>query len=263
MSAAIDEAHKHGMKVTGHLCSVSLTEAVAMGIDNLEHGLLTNTDYHPDKQPDVCPRNNSAIAGDVDLSSPAVQETFRTMIDNDVPMTSTLSVYELFVPNRPTKDPRALDAMAPEVRADYLRARDAIDLEGRTGFTLAMLKKAMAYELAFVEAGGLLAAGVDPTGNGGALPGFGDQRNYELLIEAGFSPEQVVQIVSANGAKILGVYDDLGSIETGKIADLVVMSGDLTSDAAVIKRVTTVFKDGVGYDSAALITAVRGRVGIN
>ena len=263
LSAAIDEAHEHGIKVTGHLCSVSFTEAVAMGIDNLEHGLLTNTDYHPDKQPDECPRNNSVVAGGIDVSSPAVQATFTTMIENDVPMTSTLSVYELFVPNRPTKDPRALEAMAPEVRADYLIARDRIDLEGQTRFTIDMLTNAMAYERAFVEAGGVLAAGVDPTGNGGALPGFGDQRNYELLIEAGFTPEQVVQIVSANGARILGVYDELGSIEPGKIADLVVVSGDLTADPSAIKRVTTVFKDGVGFDSAKLIAAVKGRVGIN
>ena len=263
LAAAIDEAHKHGIKVTGHICSISFTEAVELGIDNLEHGLLTNTDYHPDKQPDQCPRNNSVIAGNVDLSDPAVQATFSTMIENDVPMTSTLAVYELFVPNRPTKDPRALEAMAPEVRADYLRARDRIDLEGQSNFTLGMLQKSMAYEKAFVEAGGLLASGVDPTGNGGALPGFGDQRNYELLTEAGFTPEQVVQIVSANGAKVLGVYDELGSVEAGKIADLVVISGDLAADPSAIKLVTTVFKDGVGYDSAKLIAAVRGRVGIN
>ena len=95
------------------------------------------------------------------------------------------------------------------------------------------------------------------------MPGFGDQRNYELLTEAGFAPEEVVQIVSANGAKVLDVYDELGSIEEGKIADLVIMSGDLTTDPSAITRVTTVFKDGVGYDSARLSAAVKGRVGIN
>ena len=263
LGAAIDEAHKRGLKVTGHLCSVSFTEAVALGIDNIEHGLLTNSDYHPDKETDRCPPNNAVVAGNIDLSDPRVAATFRTMIDNDVPMTSTLAVYELFVPNRPTKDPRALEAMAPEVREDYLRARDRIDLEGLSPFTLEMLHNAMAYERAFVEAGGLLAAGVDPTGNGGALPGFGDQRNFELLREGGFTPEQTVQIMTANGAKILGVYDELGSVESGKIADLVVVEGDLTSDASAINRVTIVFKDGIGFDSAKLIAAVKGRVGIN
>jgi imidazolonepropionase-like amidohydrolase len=126
-----------------------------------------------------------------------------------------------------------------------------------------MFKNAMEFEREFVKAGGRLAAGVDPTGFGGALPGFGDQRNYELLVEAGFTPPQVVQIMTANGAKILGVYDKVGSVEKGKLADLVVLQGDLTSDPSVIRKVTTVFKDGVGYDSAKLIAAVKGRVGID
>jgi predicted amidohydrolase YtcJ len=153
--------------------------------------------------------------------------------------------------------------MAPEVREAYLRMKTQIDTSTSWALTGEMLQKAMAFEKAFVEAGGLLAAGVDPTGFGGALPGFGDQRNYELLIEAGFSPVQTVQIMSANGAKILGVYDRLGSVERGKIADLVVMQGDLAADPTVIRKVTTVFKDGVGYDSAKLIAAVKGRVGID
>jgi Amidohydrolase family len=127
---------------------------------------------------------------------------------------------------------------------------------------LPMFKKAMAYELAFVKAGGLLAAGVDPTGNGGALPGYGDQRNYELLIEAGFLPGQVVQIMSANGAKVLGVDKDLGTVTRGKIADLVLIRGDLAGDPRAIRNVVTVFKDGIGFDSPKLIGSVKGLVGI-
>ena len=114
-----------------------------------------------------------------------------------------------------------------------------------------------------MAAGGLLAAGVDPTGIGGALAGYGDQRNYELFIEAGFTPAQAVQIMTANGAKILGVDKQLGTVERGKLADLVVLRGDLTADPSVIRNPTTVFKDGVGYDSAKLIASVEGRVGID
>jgi predicted amidohydrolase YtcJ len=121
----------------------------------------------------------------------------------------------------------------------------------------------MAFEKAFVEAGGLLAAGVDPTGIGGALAGFGDQRNYELLTEAGFTPPQVVQIMSANGAKVLGVLQKLGTVEKGKLADVVVLKGDLTADPTVIRNPTLVFKDGIGYDPAKLIESVQGRVGID
>jgi imidazolonepropionase-like amidohydrolase len=264
LKAAIDEAHRQGIKVTGHLCSVSFTEAVELGIDGLEHGLFTNSDYVKDKQPDVCPNTQLVSSGmAMKVSDPAVQNTFRKMIDKKVAMTSTLAVYELFVPGRPTKDQRTLDAMAPEVREDYLRARTQIDNSTNATFTPDVFRNAMAYERAFVEAGGLLAAGVDPTGNGGALPGFGDQRNWELLSEAGFKPEQVAQIMSLNGARVLGADKELGSVEKGKAADLVVLRGDITSDPAVIRNTITVFKDGIGYDSMKLIESVKGRVGIN
>lgn len=263
LGAAIDEAHKRGLKVTGHLCSVSYEEAVGLGIDNLEHGLMASTDFVADKPADTCPVNNVVSLAGADPTGAAAQRVIRAMLDRNVSMTSTLAVYEPFVPGRPTKDERMLELMAPEVRASYLRVRHQIDSAGTSPFSLEVLRKAMAFERAFVEAGGLMGAGVDPTGIGGALAGYGDQRNYELLIEAGFTPQQVVQIMTLNGARILGVADRLGSVEAGKAADLVVLRGDLAADPTVIRRVATVFKDGVGYDSAKLIAAVRGRVGID
>lgn len=265
LAAAIDEAHKRGMKVTGHLCSVSFQEAVALGIDNLEHGMFTATDFDPRRTPDVCAASNLAdvSSGTADPTGAAAQATIRSMVDNKVSLTSTLAVYEPFIANRASNmDPRTLEMMAPEVRESYLRIRRQIDSAGGR-FTVAALKNGMAFEKAFFDAGGVLASGVDPTGIGGALPGFGDQRNYELLVEAGFTPAQAVRIMSANGARILGVYDSLGSVEPGKLADLVVLSGDLSANPAVIRNVTTVFKDGVGYDSARLIAAVKGRIGID
>jgi imidazolonepropionase-like amidohydrolase len=263
LKAAIDEAHKRGMKVTGHLCSVSFREAVALGIDNLEHGLLTATDFDPTKQPDACPSNSVARVGAASMTSDTARSAISAMVAKNVGMTSTLAVYEPFFPNRPTKDERTLEAMSPEVREAYLKMRAQIDTAKNWAFTPAVLKNAMTFEREFVKAGGRLAAGVDPTGFGGALPGFGDQRNYELLVEAGFTPAQVVQIMTSNGAKILGVDKRLGTIERGKLADLVVLQGDLAADPTVIRKVTTVFKDGVGYDSAKLIAAVKGRVGID
>jgi imidazolonepropionase-like amidohydrolase len=262
LKAAIDEAHKRGVKVTGHLCSVSFQEAVDLGIDNLEHGLLTATDFDPEKKVDMCPQGSLPRVGAASPTSETWRATIKKMVDKKVGMTSTLAVYEPFFPKRPT-DERGLEAMSPEVREAYQRMKAQVDTSTTWALRPEMLKNAMAFEKAFVEAGGLLAAGVDPTGYGGALPGFGDQRNYELLIEAGFTPAQTVQIMSANGAKILGVYDRFGSIERGKIADLVVMQGDLAADPTVIRKVTTIFKDGVGYDSAKLIAAVKGRVGID
>ncbi|QXD14721.1 amidohydrolase family protein [Rhodocaloribacter litoris] len=261
LAAAIDEAHRHGLKVTGHLCSVSFTEAVELGIDNLEHGFFTNTDYDDDKPADRCPDDFRESLLEVDLDGEAVRETFRVMIEHDVPMTSTLAVYELIVPDRPPLEQRVLDAMAPEVREEYLATRERIRERGGD-FWARLFKKAQAYEYRFVRAGGTLAAGVDPTGIGGALPGYGDQRNFELLVEAGFTPVEVVQIMSANGAKVLGIDEKVGTVTPGKQADLIVIDGDPETDPAQIRNVTLVFKAGVGYDAAKLIESVRGLVGI-
>ena len=259
LKAAIEEAHKRGIKVTGHLCSVSFREAVTLGIDNLEHGILTASDFDSSKQPDVCP----VTVGQSLPEEEAAREVIQAMVKRGVSMTSTLAVYEPFVARRPTKDPRVLNAMAPEVRQSYLNIRNEIDSAGTGSISGESFSGAMAFERTFVELGGLLASGVDPTGLGGALAGYGDQRNYELFIEAGFTPEQAIRIMTLNGAKILGVQQRLGSVERGKLADLVVLKGNLAREPAVIRNTTLVFKDGVGFDPAKLIESIQGRVGID
>ena len=263
MKAAVDEAHKHGMKITGHLCSVGYREAVALGIDALEHGLFANSEYDPNKKPDLCPSTASQSFVTLDVKGPAARATFDDMVKHKVAMTSTLAIYELFVPNRPAElDPRMLEALSPETKEEYLATRKRIADNPNAGIAPEIFRKAMDYERAFVAAGGLLAAGVDPTGIGGALPGYGDQRNHELLVEAGFTPVESIKIMTLNGAKVLGVDKDLGSIEAGKIADIAVVRGNPAATPADIRNVTVVFKDGVGYDSAKLIEAVKGMVGV-
>jgi imidazolonepropionase-like amidohydrolase len=263
LSAAIEEAHKHKMKVTGHLCSVSFREAVELGIDNLEHGLLTASDFVSSKQPDVCPVADIGRNDQADARSETARAVIQRMVKRGVSMTSTLAVYEPFVAGRPTREPRVLNAMAPEVRESYLKIRHEIDSSESGPIAIEGLRSAMAFEREFVKSGGLLGAGVDPTGIGGALAGYGDQRNYELFLEAGFSPPEAIRIMTLNGARILGVDRRLGSIERGKLADLVVLRGDLSQDPTVIRNPATVFKDGIGYDSAKLIASVQGRVGID
>ena len=263
LGAVIDEAHSRNLKVTGHLCSVSFREAVELGIDNLEHGFFTNTDYEPDKPADNCPTDFRQTLLTVDLDGPDVRRTFDAMIENGVAMTSTLAIYELIVPGRPSEiDPRVLAALAPEAEADYLRSREEIAANADASQWPELFPRAQAFEKAFVEAGGLLAAGVDPTGIGGALAGFGDQRNYELLIEAGFTPVEAIRIMTFNGARVLGEEAEYGSIEVGKRAELAVIEGDPVARPVEIRNVRLVFKDGLGYDSARLIESVEGQVGI-
>jgi imidazolonepropionase-like amidohydrolase len=259
----IEAAHEHGLKVTGHLCSISFTEAVELGIDNIEHGFRTNSDYDRAKQPDACPSTHFDALSQLDMSDPRIAETFRVMIAKGVGMTTT-TVNEELAPGRPGPDARTLAAMAPWIAERELQRRALLNAGKPEGETYPHMGKiyprSQQYELAFVRAGGLLAAGVDPAF--GTLPGFGDQRNLELLVEAGFTVPEAVKVITANGARILGVFDQRGTVEPGKIADLVVIPGDLMADPGAIRRTVTVFKDGVGYDSAKLIAAVKGQVGI-
>jgi imidazolonepropionase-like amidohydrolase len=260
LRAAIEEAHARGIRVTGHLCSVTFTEAAALGIDLLQHGLITNSDYVPGKQPDICPPENMRIQAEIDVDSPEVQSTIRTIVQNGAAVASTLAAYESFTPDHPL-DERGLDLLAADTRKEVENIHASLP---GSGFTVPrrLLQKMMAWERAFVAAGGLLGAGVDPWGTG-VLPGLGNLRNYELLLQAGFTPEQTIQIMTLNGARILGEEARVGSIAAGKRADLVVISGDPLGVPADIYNVVTVFKDGIGYDSDKLREAARGKVGIN
>ena len=260
LAAAIDEAHRQGIHFTGHVCSVTYSEAIDMGIDNLEHGVFVSSDFVPDKEPDVCPGDQRTSLVNLDVESPEAQALIQKAVDNGVAITSTLAVIEQLTPDRPVED-RVLEVMAPEVREAFLERHELLQMQSGMSSIGLIWRNALAFEKAFVDAGGLLVAGVDPTGNGGAIPGFGDQRNFELLVEAGLAPIQAIEVMTANGARVLGEYDEVGSISAGKRADVVVIRGDPISNPADIRNVTIVFKDGVGYDSAKLLEAVRGSVG--
>ncbi|MEO6445554.1 MAG: amidohydrolase family protein [Gemmatimonadaceae bacterium] len=260
LGAAIDEAHRHGMKVTGHLCSVTFREAAALGIDDLEHGLITNSDFVPGKQPDVCPPENMRVQVNVDLDGPLAREVQRDLLARKVALTSTLAVYETFVPGRAHLHSRAMEMLAPDTRAEVEAVHAALATDD-FNVPQTLFAKMMRHDLAWFRAGGLLGAGVDPWGTG-MLPGFGDLRNYEIFVEAGFTPGEAIQVMTLNGARILGEQASYGSVEAGKLADLVVIRGDITTRPASIYDIAMVFKDGIGYNSDKLIESSRGLVGI-
>lgn len=272
LGAAIVAAHARGAKVTGHLCSIGFREAAALGIDCLEHGLLVDTEFFPWKKPDECaqdPRGTKLLA-ELDLESAPLREMIDDLVARHVAVTSTLAVFELFAPGRPASPQRVLDSMSTDARNDFLANRKRIDdgaaQRGPSGVADApwtgALAKEMEFERAFVQAGGLLLAGADPTGIGGVLAGFADLREVELLVEAGFTPLEAIQIATSNGAVYLGESDRIGTIAVGLLADLVVVEGDPSIRIEDIENVEIVFKGGVGYDSAKLIESVRGAVGI-
>jgi imidazolonepropionase-like amidohydrolase len=262
LRAAIAEAHAHKLKLTGHLCSVTWPEAIQLGIDDLEHGpVFADTEFVKEKKTDVCPvggaQANPWIG--LDINGAEVAGLIRDLVSHHVRVTSTLPVFEASVPGRPRLQQRVLEAMSAESARSYLIARGRVSLDSPT---TALMKKEMEFELAFARAGGQLLAGPDPTGNGGVLPGFGDQREIELLVEAGFTPVEAIQVATENGAKYLALEDRIGTLLPGKQADLVLVKGDPSKKIEDIENVETVFKSGVGYDSAKLIESVRGQVGI-
>lgn len=264
LRSAVEAAHKRGLKVTGHVCAVGFVEASEDGIDNLEHGFVVDTEFFSKKKADECPDRSEWLPEltNVDVKSEPVQKMIRELVNRRVAITSTLAIFETFVKEKFQLDPRMKDVLSDDA---FVACRNSLK-EGREDPRWSrvwerVLKKEMEFERAFVEAGGLLIAGVDPTGWGGVVAGFGDQRDVELLVEAGFSPEEAIRIATLNGAVVLGEDSRIGSLAPGKQADIVIVRGNPAVNIGDIRNVQLVLKDGVGYDSAKLIESVRGLVG--
>ncbi len=264
LKAAIDEAHRRGLKITGHLCSVTYPEAADLGIDDLEHGFFVNTQDDPGKAPDACsPGMGDPTLAGMDPEGPAAAALIRHLVERHVAVTSTLPAFEDDFPARSKLFAGSMAAMSPQARESYLYVRAR--LLSRSPKSRAQVDAIWRHELAmerkFAAAGGLLLAGPDPTASGGIVPGFGDLRGIELLVDAGFTPVEAVRIATLNGATYLGLEGRIGSVTPGKDADLLVVKGDPSSKVTDIEAVQLVFKDGVAYDPAALLASVKGRYG--
>lgn len=263
LGAVIDYAHKHGSRVTGHLCSVTYKEAAELGIDDLEHGIFVASDFVADKKPDQCPPFAAVqkSLADLDVTGSAAQGLLHNLLQHHVALTSTLTVFEASTPGRPVLPDAVLDLMSLQARSNYLRAY-ARTAQANSADAVKAFQHGMAFEKAFFDAGGLLVDGTDPTGNGGVVPDYSNAREVELLLEAGLTLPQAIQVSTLNGARFLGIDKDRGSIAAGKYADLTVLDGDPVKDPRDLHKVLFVFKDGVGYDSAKLVDSVRGDVGV-
>jgi enamidase len=264
LGAAAQEAHKRGLKITGHLCSVTFREAAALGIDDLEHGFIVASDFVPDKKPDECPAGNAVqrSIATLDESSAGPRDLIAELVKRHVAITSTLTIFETFATSQPSAPAKALDALLPEARRQYEERRAAIAKSGDTTWNV-ILRNEMKLEKMFADAGGLLVVGTDPTGFGGVVAGYSNERALELLVQAGFSPAEAVRIATLNGARYLGRDATIGTIAAGKQADLVVVRGDPSGRIEDVENVELVFKRGVGYDSPRIFESVKGQVGLH
>ena len=263
LAAAIDEAHKRGLQVTGHLCSVTFHEAAAAGIDNLEHGVVVATDFVTDKKADRCPPGGAA--GDALLAlkpdGSEMTELIQTLVRSKVAVTSTLAVFAAGVVNWfPAADDLAMlneqsqlwawQRMTAISRAPERRERGA-----------RLLQAEMQFEKAFVAAGGTLLIGTDPTGWGGTLPGPGNHAALKLLVEAGFTPLEVIGIATLAGARFQHIDDRVGSLAAGKQADLLLVDGKPDEDIAQLNRIDLVFRNGIAFNPKRMKEDLRGKIG--
>ncbi|MAQ76520.1 MAG: amidohydrolase [Aquimarina sp.] len=254
----IDIAHDKDCKIRGHLCSVTFEEASKLGINGIEHGFNSLSDFKSDKTYGAC--NGSRVYIDsLNIESQEVRSLLQTMIDKKVFMTSTLSIYEASIPNRAFADPNTLPIMSPYLKELYKSRKAKMDKMINNNTREKRLKRIMRFEYLFYKMGGLLCSGVDAGRH--VLPGFGDLRNYELLIEAGFKTEEAIQIMTGNGAKALD-RTDIGTIEIGKRADFVILDGDLLNKSSTIRKIDVVYKKGIAYYPIKILKNLKGKYGI-
>lgn len=266
LKAAIDAAHKRNLKITGHLCAVTYREAAELGIDNLEHGFLVSTDFVGTKNENECPpgiRGYESLAN-LNIQSDSVKQFIQFLISRKVGITSSSAVFEGISTTQPQPPDDVLNAMSPDTRDFYLKSYASVKAgKSPSDFDKALIK-ATKMEKIFYDMGGLLTVGTDPTGIGGTLAGYGNWRAIELLVEMdGFTPLEAIKIATLNGAIALGFEKAIGTIETGKSADLLIIDGDPSKNISDIRKVLFVFKSGVGYNSKKLFESVKGKVGFN
>lgn len=261
LKEVLKKAHERNLKVTGHVGAVTHREAADLGIDNLEHGFWVSTDFVKDKVPDICPsqdRKTSSLLA-LDADDPEMEDLIRHLIDKGVALTSTLNVFEPYT-GREVVPGGGIEALAPLLRERVLEsyARNV----NNDSVKLTLHKKEMYWEKKFYDKGGLLLAGTDPT-NPKVVAGYSNQHTLELFVEAGFTVAEAVNISTLNGAKYMGIDKETGSLENGKLADLVIINGDLEKDISNICNMELVFKEGTGFNSKRMFESVKGQVGLN
>ena len=263
MAAAIQAAHARGLQVTGHIGKASYREAAEAGIDNLEHGFMAMSDFNAGRKPGDASNAlaNYTTLQTLDPESAGINDLIQLLVARRVALTSTLAIFETFTPGRRIATQAELDTLAPPLRESYLTRWSAIQAQNNP-VTKAAFAKNLQLEARFFRAGGHLVVGTDPTGYGGCIAGYGNWRALELLVEAGLTPVEAIQVATSNGAKLLKVDATVGSVEVGKAADLVIVNGDPAKNISDLRKVETVFKDGVGYDSRKILESVKGLVGI-
>jgi imidazolonepropionase-like amidohydrolase len=251
----IKEAHSHQLTVTGHLGSgfrqsVNPRDAIEMGIDRIEHFLGG----------DALPNTRSAYSSlkEVQPAMPEILSIIRFYVEKGIWFDATLSAYGYF-----GKRGEEYEYWIDERKffTDFVRAK----LKGKERTPIETFEKIYQVKQktirAFYEAGGKITLGTDHFSDGSFLPGFGVHRELDALVRSGIPPVDAIRIATINGARALGIDKNHGSLETGKSADLYVVSGNPLKNIRNTRNGKIVVRAGKVYQCDSLLRGVQGKLG--
>jgi imidazolonepropionase-like amidohydrolase len=260
--AIADEARKLGRPVIGH--SVNIFDAVDAGYTSIEHSwaVMFTTIRDTAKRAEVDMNRMTGKVGTVEAHTFMVPDQFdeiiKSMVAKDIHWSPAWATqFRALSPRAQEMKKREL-AMLKNPRLSYLPAYNLESVQGYfTGYEkMAPEKRApleVAYKLVqefarrYVAAGGKMHSGSDP---GSLLPAYGLHAELELAIDAGLSPLLAIQSASLNVARAWGKDKDYGSVEKGKVADLVIVHGDVMKDISTTQNVEKVFMEGKPVDTS-------------
>jgi imidazolonepropionase-like amidohydrolase len=258
LQALIDAAHAHGATVAGHLGSgyrntVNPRDAILMGIDRVEH-FLGGDAMTPD-------RSAYASLAEMTPDMPEVRSIADLYIEYGAYFDATLTAYGYYG----ERDPEVFTYFAPEM--DFLtpQARAAVEatLPRRVNEQFEQIYWAKRELIkAFYDFGGedLITLGTDHPSWGEYLSPFAVHRELHAMVLAGLPPMAALRTATINAARALKVDDILGTVEPGKLADLVIIAGNPLDDIRNTRNVHTVIKAGEVYDSGELMESVKGKL---
>lgn len=258
LQALIDAAHAHGGTVAGHLGSgyrntVNPRDAILMGIDRVEHFLGG----------DAMPSDRSAYASLAEMTPdmPEVESISRMYIEEGVFFDATLTAYGYYG----ERDPEVFTYFEPEM--DYLstQARGAVEAglprQVSDQFEKIYWAKRKLIKAFYDHGGGdWITLGTDHPSWGEYISPFSVHRELHAMVLAGLPPEAALQAATINAARALNVDDRLGTLEPGKLADLVIISGNPLEDIRNTRNAHTVIKAGQAHRSRELMESAKGKL---
>ena len=254
LRAAVEHGHAHGVKVIAHVGAVTFREAIESGIDELFHGLICCPDAWPPDLKRVDYQKIFEWVQQLDLQSSVLPEMLALAAETRVVITPTAVVIQPFDPQGRTYldqakffTPAAREALQKHEHHNWLETANNL------------FKKQLEFIRMAYQAGCILTTGTDIT-TYLKLPGFSLWDEMEIFVQAGVPAMATLKAATCNAAYALGRSDLLGSIEPGKLADLVVLDGSPLEDISHVRDMHRVMKAGVLYDPQEISAPLLGKI---